>query len=214
MAARAELTREPGLTPGRASFRPGPPQHGRCGDRFRGTARPAWLVLAVSHVSNPAPARLCIALSGANLPGARYAASGRPHGEAELDGRAAGLRPARSSGELQPLPRVWPAWRAGSPAGPAANQSRRSPAHAPARRRRQISGTAALSSAGGAGQHWQKLARQNGRSGAARAGVLTPGPVTRRRQRPPGRRPGVAGMRSPAARWPRLMDLPAGLKGL
>jgi len=56
---------------GRPAGRPsgqGPPQHGGRGDQFRGTARPAWLVLAISHMSNPAPARLCIAWSGAVLP--------------------------------------------------------------------------------------------------------------------------------------------------
>src|SRR5712692_4644437 len=50
--------------------------HGRCGDQFRGTARPAWPALATSHMSNSAPARLWIAFSGGNLPGARYEAGG------------------------------------------------------------------------------------------------------------------------------------------
>jgi len=61
--------------------------------------------------------------SGATLPGAQHAACGRPPGEAEPDGRTAGLRPARSSGKLRPLPAVWPAWRARSPGRPAANQT-------------------------------------------------------------------------------------------
>src|SRR5215472_13022741 len=45
----------PGALPARAA-----PYDG-CGDRLRGMARPAWLVIAISHMSNPAPARLCIA---------------------------------------------------------------------------------------------------------------------------------------------------------
>src|SRR5712692_11007421 len=122
--------------------------HGRCGDQFRGTARPAWPALATSHMSNSTPARLWIAFSGANLPGARYEAGGSSPARvwgtrtrAVRGGyedrrhrrpRAAPRRPGKRAGAGRP---AWRPARTRGPRGSGRLRSRLSPRGRPGARR-------------------------------------------------------------------------------